>query len=209
MVAALAGLVPRPFLARRTARLVRARNVLSLGLRSVRNSACDRSRARFFFMASQGTETMKPRKSSRSQNWQDVCGELREGDGVDPRLAARQSSGSRHHDQHRKTGQLCQQVAHVVEAVLNGEAHDDDLQGLSVVSVVPAPHTGRLLVTVMPWDSDEPTPLDVLQEKLRRATPWLRSELATSISRRKVPELVFQVVWSDGSDTSGKEVDHA
>ena len=152
---------------------------------------------------------MKLRKSSRSQNWQDVCGELREGDSVDSRLAARRSSGSRHHDQHRKTGQLCQQVAHVLESVFTGEAHDADLRNLSVVNVVPAPHTGRMLVTVAPWASDKPTPIGVLQEKLRRATPWLRSELAASISRRKVPELVFQIVWSHSSDASGEEVNHA
>lgn len=156
----------------------------------------------------QGTELMKPRKLSRSQNWKDVCGQCGEEDGVDPRLV-RQSSGSRHRGQDRKTGQLCQQVAHVLEAVLTGEAHDDDLRNLSVVSVEPAPHTGRLLVTVEPWGQDAPPTFEVLSEKLRRATPWLRSELAASISRRKTPDLVFQVVWSNSSTLSNEEVDHA
>lgn len=155
---------------------------------------------------------MNSRKSSRSQNWDDVCGQCSEEDGVDPRLA-RRSSGSRHRGQDRKTGQLCQQVAHVLEAVLSGEAHDDDLRNLSVISVVPAPHTGRLVVTVEPWGPDEPPAFDALNEKLRRATPWLRSELSASISRRKTPDLAFQIVWPNASTQSetrsSQEVDHA
>lgn len=151
---------------------------------------------------------MKPRKNSRSQNWNDVCGECGEEDGVDLRLVSR-SSGAHRRGLDRKTGQLCQQALHVLEAVLSGEAHDDDLRNLSVISVEPAPHTGRLLVTVEPWGQDEPPAFDVLAEKLRRATPWLRSELAASISRRKTPDLVFQIVWPGASASSSEEVDHA
>lgn len=151
---------------------------------------------------------MKPRRNSRSQNWNDDCGQRGEEDGIDPRLASR-SSDSRRRGQDRKTGQLCQQVAHVLDAVLSGEAHDDDLRNLSVISVEPAPHTGRLLVTVEPWGQDEPPVFDVLVEKLRRVTPWLRSELAASISRRKTPDLVFQIVWPNASASSNEEVDHA
>lgn len=151
---------------------------------------------------------MKPRKLARSRNWKDVCGQGGEEDGFDPRLVSR-SSGSRHRGLDRKTGQLCQQVRHVLEAVLSGEAHDDDLRNLSVISVEPAPHTGRLLVTVEPWGTDSPPAFDVLAEKLRRATPWLRSELAASISRRKTPDLVFQIVWTNSFAQSSEEVDHA
>ena len=151
---------------------------------------------------------MYSRKSSRSQNWNDVCGQSGEEDGVDPRLA-RRSSESRHRGQDRKTGQLCQQVAHVLESVLSGEAHDDDLRNLSVISVVPAPDASRLLVTVEPWGQDEPPAFDVLNEKLRRATPWLRSELSASISRRKTPDLTFQIVWPNSSTQTSEEVNHA
>lgn len=135
---------------------------------------------------------MKPRTNSRRSNWKEFCQQLGEGDGVDPRLAARRSAESRHRDLNRKTQQLCQQVWHVLEAVLTGEARDADLQGLSVISVVPAPHAGRLLVTVQSWAEDAFSRWTVIDEKLRRATPWLRSELAASISRRRIPELVFQ-----------------
>ena len=152
---------------------------------------------------------MKPRTNSRNSHWKEFCQQLGEGDGVDPRLADRRSSGSRHREEDRKTQQLCQQVSHVLEAVLTGEAKDADLQDLSVVSVVPAPNAGRLLVTVQSWAVDALSRWSEIEEKLRRATPWLRSELAASISRRRIPELVFQLAVPNASTDSGEEVGHA
>ncbi|MBM3969431.1 MAG: ribosome-binding factor A [Planctomycetes bacterium] len=148
---------------------------------------------------------MKPRTNSRNSNWKQFCQQLGEGDGVDPRLAARQSSGSRRREDDRKTQQFCQQVAHVLEAVLTGEARDADLQDLNVASVVPAPHAGRLLVTVQSWAEDALSRWSVIDEKLRRAAPWLRSELAASISRRRIPELVFQFVGPNAATDSGRD----
>ena len=148
---------------------------------------------------------MKSRTNSRNSDWKQFCQQLGEGDGVDPRLAARRSSGSRDRDQNRKTQQLCQQVAHVLEAVLTGEARDADLQDLSVISVVPAPHAGRMLVTVQSWAEDSLSRWSVIDEKLRRATPWLRSELASSISRRRIPELVFQLASPTAASDAGRD----
>ena len=152
---------------------------------------------------------MKSRTNSRNSHWKQFCQQLGEGDGVDPRLEDQRSSGSRHRDEDHKTQQLCQQVAHVLEAVLTGEARDENLQGLSVVSVVPAPTAGRLLVTVQSWAVDALSHWSVIDEKLRRATPWLRSELAASISRRRIPELLFQLAGPDAANDSGEEVGHA
>ena len=97
----------------------------------------------------------------------------------------------------------------MLEAVLTGEARDADLQDLNVVSVVPAPNAGRLLVTVQSWADDAISRWSEIEEKLRRATPWLRSELATSISRRRIPELVFQLAIPNAANDSGEEVSHA
>lgn len=152
---------------------------------------------------------MKSRTNSRNEKWKEFCQQLGEGDGVDPRTVSHRSSGSHQRDQNRKTQQLCQQVAHVLEIVLTGEARDADLQDLNVVSVAPAPHAGRLLVAVRSWADDAVSRWSEISEKLRRATPWLRSELAASISRRKTPDLVFQLVWPDASTDSGEEAGHA
>jgi ribosome-binding factor A len=93
----------------------------------------------------------------------------------------------------RKALQLCGQVRDAVSGVLAG-CSDAVLRELTVVAVAPAPHSGRLLVTVAVGPTadviDRPTAL----AHLSRAAGLIRRELAAAVSRRKVPELVFAVV---------------
>jgi ribosome-binding factor A len=74
--------------------------------------------------------------------------------------------------------------------ILSGCA-DSVLQNLMIVAVTPAPHTGRLQITVaatLAADVNEPS---IILQHLNRAMTYLRQELATNIHRKKVPELVF------------------
>jgi ribosome-binding factor A len=87
----------------------------------------------------------------------------------------------------RKGRQLCAQVKDVLHAALAACA-DEALQGLDVVSVEPAPHTGRLRVLVAAEDRH------AAEAALRRAGGFLRAEVAAGVSRRYTPELVFEVV---------------
>ena len=87
----------------------------------------------------------------------------------------------------RKGRQLCAQVKDALHGAFAGCA-DEVLQGLSVVSVEPAPHTGRLRVRVAAEDRA------VAREALARAAGFLRAQLASAISRRHAPELVFEVI---------------
>lgn len=134
---------------------------------------------------------MKSRKTNKT-NWEDLCGQLGEDDGIPPRRKKSRRE-QRHEKPHRKTLQLCGQVAHVLEAVLTGECRDEDLQRLQVVSVVPAPHSGRMAVTVQVEHLKSPADIAAIQAKLNFVTPWLRTEVAESITRRKAPELTFVV----------------
>lgn len=84
--------------------------------------------------------------------------------------------------------QLCGQVRDALHGILAGCA-DGVLQQLAVVSVEPAPNTGRLLVTVRA-NGVEPF---VASERLGRANGMIRSEVAAVISRRYAPELAFRV----------------
>ena len=83
-----------------------------------------------------------------------------------------------------------------LSAVLAGECDDDLLRDLVVLSVVPAPNAGRLLVTIaLPASAGVS-----VEEALRRccgASGHLRGEVAAAVSRRKTPELAFRVV-TDG-----------
>lgn len=65
---------------------------------------------------------------------------------------------------------------------------DEALQALQVVSVEPAPHSGRLCVTVRSPDRD------LAEQRLAVAAGRLRTEVAAAINRRKTPEIVFVVI---------------
>lgn len=88
----------------------------------------------------------------------------------------------------RKLLQLCRQVHEALSWVL-GSIHDDDrLVMCSIDAVVPLPGNNRLMVRVhVPND----IPLVEAADLLARVAPALRVEVAQSITRRKVPELVF------------------
>ncbi len=74
------------------------------------------------------------------------CSQLQEDDGVDPRQFFKHP---RNRDKrHRKTRQLCCQVAETIGLVLTGECADELLHNLLVVGVTPAPDSSQLLVTL-------------------------------------------------------------
>jgi ribosome-binding factor A len=79
--------------------------------------------------------------------------------------------------------------------VLSGDCDDEILQDLQVMSVVPAPNASQLLVTVYPVVATDATfdPAEV-RRGLLEALGRLRSEVASSITRRKAPKLLFQVI---------------
>jgi ribosome-binding factor A len=87
----------------------------------------------------------------------------------------------------RKGRQLCAQVKDALRVALAACA-DDTLQGLDVLAVEPAPHTGRLRVLVAAEDRN------ATEAALRRAGGFLRAEVAAAVCRRYTPELVFEVV---------------
>ena len=90
----------------------------------------------------------------------------------------------------RKDLQLCEQVQQAIALAL-ADLSDAALSELHVVSVQPYPHVGRLQVLL-----EAPARFSVshLQERLARVSSRLRSEVAASIHRKKVPTLSFCVV---------------
>ena len=88
--------------------------------------------------------------------------------------------------------------------VLSGECRDEILQRLCVCDVQPQPAAPRLLVTVCPVINDDDFDPVLTVERQQTSIGWLRSEIARSISRRKVPELAFHVVVNaDSVDQHG------
>lgn len=150
----------------------------------------------------EGTFKMKRRFKSQSDKRPVKDGlfssdEVLPGDGVDPRLESKEV----HKIVNRKALQLCAQVMDALNLALPALS-DDMLRELYVYSVIPAPDSSQLLVTVIPahmpdsWLTRLPgEPYDVkeIAERLQRANGKLRSEVAISINRKRVPQLKFVV----------------
>lgn len=90
----------------------------------------------------------------------------------------------------RKAAQLCRQVAEALHDALAACA-DPALQAAGVLSVTPAPQTGRLCVVLS-------APADVganaVLTAAARASCHLRGEVARAINRLYAPELTFEAV---------------
>lgn len=116
----------------------------------------------------------------------ELCAELAADDGIDPRLVPK---GPRGKVANRKALQLCRQVERTLSVCLEGEL----LRDLTVVSVLPAPDSSRLLVTFR-CHGPETVALPAILDALATEYPKLRAAIAASIHRRKTPELAFRVV---------------
>ena len=136
---------------------------------------------------------MSRRKSSRV-NQQPDAAELCPEDGSDPKKfhdKRRESPQGR--GPGRKAWQLCGQVQDALRGILASCA-EDRLQNLIVISVEPAPHSGRLMVTVADPVSADAADRALSHEAIHRALGLIRVEVAAAVNRRKAPELVFRVV---------------
>ena len=93
--------------------------------------------------------------------------------------------------QPRKIAQLCAQIRQALELALLGVVHDEALTDVEVFAVTPLPDPGRLRVTFAAH-GDHPDIPD-LTARLEAARGILTAEVAQAISRKRVPDLVFEV----------------
>lgn len=91
----------------------------------------------------------------------------------------------------RHTLQLCSQIAETLHLVFLDQ-EDDDLRDLTVAEVLPLSGASTLLVRVQ-YPVRKPDDLARVQAKLSESLKRLRAAVAQSITRRRVPELFFQV----------------
>jgi ribosome-binding factor A len=87
--------------------------------------------------------------------------------------------------------QLCRQV-HDALALALADIDDPLLDELVLESVTPAPNASRVQVTFVPARPD--LDVEAALERLHAHVGELRSEVAAEVSRRRVPELAFQIV---------------
>ena len=133
-----------------------------------------------------------PKKRPSNKRIRTLCAEVSPEDGTDPREWLKGLHGPKARDP--KVRRLCGQVADVLSLVLAAEP-DEVLNGIDIASVEPAPDSKQLLVTVRPLFNDngiaDPGPI---LDALARASPRLRSEVASAITRRRAPMLIYRVL---------------
>jgi ribosome-binding factor A len=134
------------------------------------------------------------RKRPSRRQMQSLCAEFRDDDGIDPREFFKPSPKRK--CDYRKDLQLCRQVAETLSLVLSGELNDDVLRDVQVVAVTPAPNASQLLVLVSSAPGETPI-AEVVLERLSTVAGRLRAEVASAITRRRAPKLLFQFVSTD------------
>jgi len=121
------------------------------------------------------------------------CGEIGPDDGVDPRLVARATDRkTRNH----KGKQLGKEARHMLSMVFAGELSDPVLQNLEVIDVS-ASDDGQFLIVSLAatgtgFEFDETQVL----EKCQAVQGYLRSAIASSVKRKRVPTLKFELAYS-------------
>ena len=128
-------------------------------------------------------------RRQKADEFQNLAGDISPEDGSDPKeFHAKPWNAPKQAG--RKSQQLCRQVRDALHGAF-ASCGDPAVQAAGVVAVEPAPHSGRLRVLVgVPPDFDREAVVDALE----RAAGFLRSEVASAISRRYAPELVFEVI---------------
>lgn len=94
----------------------------------------------------------------------------------------------------RKVQQLCRQVERALAYVVPGGLADPALADLIVAAVRPAPDASRLMVWFRTGRPISEAP-DIL-ERLEHVRGLLRSEVTTAITRKRAPELAFQLLFA-------------
>ena len=95
---------------------------------------------------------------------------------------------------YRKDLQLCRQVFDALAYAL-AELDDPVIDELVLASVVPAPNAARVQVTLVASRDD--IDRDDALARVRAFADELREEVASEVTRRRAPELVFRIGLAD------------
>lgn len=125
-----------------------------------------------------------------------LCAEWREGDGLEPRLEQITDVKQQTH----KSRQLSKQAQRALSLFLEGECKHPDLLGIQVVEVQYEHKQQCLCVKVGSIDIDAKG--EAILAALKHSQSLLRSVVATSLHRKKIPALCFCYV---GNSRTGGE----
>ena len=120
-----------------------------------------------------------------------LCGEIRSGDGVNPRYDSR---GSGRKSGGYKLNQMCKEARKVLSSIFQGETVEPILSWLQIANVEIEGEGQFLTVTITNCEKD----LDLCEEEVKlalaRAKGYLRTEIAQTINRKRIPMLKFKYI---------------
>lgn len=132
---------------------------------------------------------MKPGKSSL-ELMRELCGEIREDDGIDPKKINRRDRSS---NDEKRDRQLCAQARRCLNLVVPEMLLRAGVDRCEVVSVDPAPEIARLMVVV----GVEADRIAAAVQILSQQKGDLRYEVAGAVHRKRAPDLAFEVVAAE------------
>jgi ribosome-binding factor A len=141
-------------------------------------------------MSSRRTRRQRSARDSHQQQGDDLSG-------FSDEAAADEIFGDAPASFTSKLDQLCVQVGEAIAMAL-ATASDGLLRELGVVSVAVGRGAANLRVTLAAPRGE--VDLDAILARLQRAAGYLRSEVAGSVHRRRVPDLSYVVVAADDAN---------
>ena len=121
----------------------------------------------------------------------ELCGDIGPGDGIDPRLVAR-ATGRK--PRNYKGRQLGKEARHSLSMIFAGELGDPVFQDLEIVDVSPTDDGQFLIVSLALVGNCMETSESEILEKCRAVNGYLRSAIAWSVKRKRVPMLKFELL---------------
>lgn len=132
---------------------------------------------------------------NQSKNWRTVanklCAEIGPEDGIDPRIIARaMDKKSKGH----KSQQLGKEAWHTVSIIFSGELSDPLFQDIEVLDVTVSDDGQFLVIALSQVDTGYEFDQAIVLEKCRAVQGYLRSAIADTVHRKRVPSLKFEWV---------------
>jgi ribosome-binding factor A len=122
-----------------------------------------------------------------------LCGEVRDDDGVDPRRLKKERQID---DRSLRDRRLCAEVKRCLDLVVPEALQQMKIASREVVSVTPSPDASRLQVLVSVNRED----MAAARAALMKMKGRFRDEAALCVQRKRAPDLVFTVCASEEED---------
>jgi ribosome-binding factor A len=139
----------------------------------------------------------------QSKNWlkeaRSLCAEPGPEDGIDPRIIARAMNRK---PRGHKSEQLSKQALHTLSMVFAGELTDPVFGELEILDVTTSDDGQFLTVTFSVSDPELLPAESLILEKCNSIEGYLRSTIARSVQRKRIPALKFKIVLVENKENS-------